>query len=250
MAVRMAILFLLLGGDRPGRRCPPLPELEVWSSEGGTVVGADGRPRADVAVRAGHASSRVAATRRGAPRAPACSTPVAAWSGPAWSTCTPTCASPAARRPRRSRPAPVRPPSAATPPSWPCPTPSRPSTRPASPARCSTWAGARTAEVAVAGAITVGRAGERLAPARRAGRARGARSSPTTAPACRTAALMRRALDYAKGLGVTLAQHCEDACLAGGGAMHEGPGRAGWGSRACPRRPRRPWWPATSRWPA
>ena len=35
-------------------------------------------------------------------------------------------------------------------------------------------------------------------------------------------ALMRRALDYAKGLGVTLAQHCEDACLAAGGAMHEG----------------------------
>jgi dihydroorotase len=35
-------------------------------------------------------------------------------------------------------------------------------------------------------------------------------------------ALMRRALDYAKGLGVTLAQHCEDDCLAGGGTMHEG----------------------------
>jgi len=40
-------------------------------------------------------------------------------------------------------------------------------------------------------------------------------------------ALMRRALDYAKGLGVTLAQHCEDACLAAGGAMHEG----SWSSR-------------------
>ena len=38
----------------------------------------------------------------------------------------------------------------------------------------------------------------------------GCASSPTTAPACRTARLMRRALDYAKGLGVTLAQHCED----------------------------------------
>jgi dihydroorotase len=38
---------------------------------------------------------------------------------------------------------------------------------------------------------------------------------------------MRRALDYAKGLGVTLAQHCEDACLAGDGAMHEG----AWSSR-------------------
>ena len=35
-------------------------------------------------------------------------------------------------------------------------------------------------------------------------------------------ALMRRALDYAKGVGVTLAQHCEDECLSVGGAMHEG----------------------------
>ena len=35
-------------------------------------------------------------------------------------------------------------------------------------------------------------------------------------------ALMRRALDYAKGLGVTLAQHCEDSCLADGGAHARG----------------------------
>ena len=33
---------------------------------------------------------------------------------------------------------------------------------------------------------------------------------------------MRRALDYARGLGVTLAQHCEDAAIAAGGVMHEG----------------------------
>jgi dihydroorotase len=38
---------------------------------------------------------------------------------------------------------------------------------------------------------------------------------------------MRRALEYARGLGVTLAQHCEDEHLAAGGAMHEGP----WSSR-------------------
>jgi dihydroorotase len=41
------------------------------------------------------------------------------------------------------------------------------------------------------------------------------------------ARLMRRALEYAGGLGVTLAQHCEDAALAGGGHMHEGE----WSSR-------------------
>jgi dihydroorotase len=33
---------------------------------------------------------------------------------------------------------------------------------------------------------------------------------------------MRRALEYARGLGVTLAQHCEEAALATGGQMHEG----------------------------
>ncbi len=38
---------------------------------------------------------------------------------------------------------------------------------------------------------------------------------------------MRRALEYASGLGVTLAQHCEDAGLAAGGQMHEGE----WSSR-------------------
>jgi len=34
---------------------------------------------------------------------------------------------------------------------------------------------------------------------------------------------MRRALTYAKPLGVRLAQHCEDERLAAGGTMNEGP---------------------------
>jgi dihydroorotase len=34
--------------------------------------------------------------------------------------------------------------------------------------------------------------------------------------------LMRRALEYASALDITLAQHCEDAALASGGHMHEG----------------------------
>jgi dihydroorotase len=38
---------------------------------------------------------------------------------------------------------------------------------------------------------------------------------------------MRRALEYARGLGVTVAQHCEDGSLACDGAMHEG----AWSSR-------------------
>ena len=77
------------------------------------------------------------------------------------------------------------------------------------------------AEVAVAGAITVGRAGTALAPLGELA-ALGVTLFTDDGAGVQDGALMRRALDYAKGLGVTLAQHCEDACLAAGGAMHEG----------------------------
>jgi dihydroorotase len=82
------------------------------------------------------------------------------------------------------------------------------------------------AEVAVAGAITRERAGTSLAPlAELAGI--GLTLFTDDGSGVQDGALMRRALDYAnglraKGLPVTLAQHCEDACLAGGGSMHEG----------------------------
>ncbi|MGO8859546.1 MAG: dihydroorotase [Acidimicrobiales bacterium] len=77
------------------------------------------------------------------------------------------------------------------------------------------------AEVAVSGAITVGRAGKALAPmGELAGL--GVRIFTDDGSGVQDGGLMRRALDYAKGLGVTLAQHCEDESLAGGGAMHEG----------------------------
>ena len=82
------------------------------------------------------------------------------------------------------------------------------------------------AEVAVAGAITVGRAGTALAPMGELA-ALGVTLFTDDGAGVQDGALMRRALDYAKGLGVTLAQHCEDACLAAGGAMHEG----SWSSR-------------------
>jgi dihydroorotase len=83
-----------------------------------------------------------------------------------------------------------------------------------------------TAEVAVAGAITVARAGERLAPLAEMA-ALGVRLFTDDGAGVQSAGLMRRALDYARGLGVTLAQHCEDHSLAGDGAMHEG----AWSSR-------------------
>ena len=83
-----------------------------------------------------------------------------------------------------------------------------------------------SAEVAVAGAITVGRAGHDLAPLGELA-ALGVTFFTDDGAGVQDGALMRRALDYAKGLGVTLAQHCEDNCLAAGGAMHEG----SWSSR-------------------
>jgi dihydroorotase len=82
------------------------------------------------------------------------------------------------------------------------------------------------AEVAVAGAITVGRAGHALAPLGELAEL-GVTLFTDDGAGVQDGALMRRALDYAKGLGVTLAQHCEDSCLAAGGAMHEG----SWSSR-------------------
>lgn len=81
-------------------------------------------------------------------------------------------------------------------------------------------------EVAVAGAITVGRAGERLAPMAELA-ALGVRLFTDDGTGVQSAGLMRRAFEYARGLDVTLAQHCEDATLAGDGAMHEG----SWSSR-------------------
>ena len=82
------------------------------------------------------------------------------------------------------------------------------------------------AQVAVAGAITVDRAGERLAPMAELA-ALGVRLFTDDGDGVQSAGLMRRALQYATGLGVTLGQHCEDASLAAGGTMHEG----AWSSR-------------------
>jgi dihydroorotase len=83
-----------------------------------------------------------------------------------------------------------------------------------------------TAEVAVAGAITVGREGNHLAPMAELA-AIGVRLFTDDGAGVQSAGLMRRALEYGRGLGVTLAQHCEDGSLACDGAMHEG----AWSSR-------------------
>ena len=81
-------------------------------------------------------------------------------------------------------------------------------------------------DVRVAGAITVGRAGERLAPLAEMA-ALGVRLFTDDGSGVQDARLMRRAMEYASDLDVVLAQHCEDESLAGGGHMHEGE----WSSR-------------------
>ncbi|MGI8793246.1 MAG: dihydroorotase [Acidimicrobiales bacterium] len=85
---------------------------------------------------------------------------------------------------------------------------------------------AAVCDVRVAGAITVDRAGEQLAPLGEMADL-GVKIFTDDGSGVQDARLMRRALEYASSLGVTLAQHCEDAALAGGGHMHEGE----WSSR-------------------
>ncbi len=70
-------------------------------------------------------------------------------------------------------------------------------------------------DVRVAGAITVGRQGRQLAPMAEMA-ALGVRIFTDDGTGVQDARLMRRAMEYASALGVTLAQHCEDASLAGG----------------------------------
>jgi len=76
-------------------------------------------------------------------------------------------------------------------------------------------------DVFTSGAITVGRAGEQLAPMAEMA-ALGVTLFTDDGAGVQDNGLMRRAMEYAQGLGVSLAQHCEDDALCGGGHMHEG----------------------------
>jgi len=86
-------------------------------------------------------------------------------------------------------------------------------------------------DVRTSGAITVGRAGEQLAPLAEMAEL-GVRFFTDDGAGVADARLMRRALEYATGIkvdgrGIVLAQHCEDPVLSAGGHMHEGE----WSSR-------------------
>ena len=76
-------------------------------------------------------------------------------------------------------------------------------------------------DVHPSGSITVGRQGEQLTPFAELAEA-GVRIFTDDGNGVQNPQLMRRAFEYAKDLGVTMAQHCEVEDLTAGAVMHEG----------------------------
>jgi len=81
-------------------------------------------------------------------------------------------------------------------------------------------------DVRTSAAITVGRMGERLTEMAELADL-GVRLFTDDGNGVQDDRLMRRAMEYASGLGIVLAQHCENEALSAGGHMHEGE----WSSR-------------------
>ena len=81
-------------------------------------------------------------------------------------------------------------------------------------------------DVRTSAAITVGRKGERLTEMAELA-SLGVRLFTDDGNGVQDDRLMRRAMEYASGLDVVLAQHCENEALSAGGHMHEGE----WSSR-------------------
>jgi len=91
-------------------------------------------------------------------------------------------------------------------------------------------------EVLPSGSITVGRSGKQLTPFAELAAA-GVRIFTDDGNGVQDPLLMRRAYEYAGGLDITLAQHCEVESLTAGAVMHEGEccsklGLPGWPSLA------------------
>ena len=76
-------------------------------------------------------------------------------------------------------------------------------------------------DVIPSGCITVGRAGQALAPYAEL-RDAGVKLFTDDGNGVQDPLLMRRALEYARDLDITLAQHCEVSALTAGAVMHEG----------------------------
>jgi dihydroorotase len=76
-------------------------------------------------------------------------------------------------------------------------------------------------DVHPSGSITIGRQGTQLTPFAELADV-GVKLFTDDGNGVQNPQLMRRAFEYAKGLGVTMAQHCEVEALTGGAVMHEG----------------------------
>lgn len=88
-------------------------------------------------------------------------------------------------------------------------------------------------DVYVAGTITKGRLGQSITEMSKLADI-GVKVFTDDGSGVQDPQLMRRALEYSKGLGVTLAQHCEDAGLANSGYINEGPVSSILGVRGMP----------------
>lgn len=76
--------------------------------------------------------------------------------------------------------------------------------------------------VLFAGAVTLGLKGEKLSEFAKL-RAAGAAALSDDGKPLMNAGLLRRALEYAKDLGLLVIDHCEDLTLSNGACVHEGP---------------------------
>jgi dihydroorotase len=74
--------------------------------------------------------------------------------------------------------------------------------------------------VVPSGCITVGRAGVALAPLADLAR-NGVKIFTDDGSGVQDPAIMRRAMEYSRELGITLAQHCEVSALTAGAVMNE-----------------------------
>ena len=105
-----------------------------------------------------------------------------------------------------------------------------------------------TVDIAVAGAVTEGRAGERLADLEGMLEA-GVRWFTDDGDSVASAGLLQSALQVLRGHGAIISEHAEDASLTAGAIMHDGEvadRRSEW--QACRSWPRRSSSPGISRW--
>ena len=225
VAVRMAVLYLLLGGSEPAgtttrprhRRSPPVTDYLLKNARPYGGEATDLLIRDGVIAEMGvSTSSTTGASRR--------STPTGSSFCRGWWTCTPTCASPAARTRRPSTPAPRPPRSGGF-----TAVHAMANTNPVADTAGvveQVWRLGREAghcDVYPVGAVTVGLEGKKLAElGAMADSAARVRVFSDDGKCVSDAVLMRRALEYVKAFDGVIAQHAQEPRLTEDAQMNEG----------------------------